>query len=324
MPETDPLDVEFRSGDGVCAARLFLPESASSGGARHPAILIMRGFGQVQEAGLEEAKFFAAAGYVVLTFDYRHFGRSSGEPRGQLFPLAEVEDCRNAVSYLARCREVDPARIMAWGTSFGGAMSLYTTAVDRRIAGAIAQVPIVDGRAWLRALRGTDKWLQLLAAIQANREALYDGRSGGRIALVGGVQDDSHSAMPGDADFAEFFDEAARRLPTWRPDITLESLERVMEFRPIDFVAEIAPRPLCIVASSTVDKIHPVDQILEAFDRAREPKKMLLLPIDGMAFYALPGRDVALNEALDWLTSVGLGAEESGRESRGERELQWT
>lgn len=113
--------------------------------------------------------------------------------------------------------------------------------------------------------------------------------------------------MPGDPDFVGFFDEAAKRLTTWRPDITLESLDRVMQFRPADFVAEIAPRPLCIVASGTIDKIHPVDQILAAFDRAREPKHIHLLPVDGMAFYATPGRDIALEAALGWLRDVGFG-----------------
>ena len=36
-------------------------------------------------------QFFCDSGYVVLTIDYRTFGRSEGEPRGQLFPLRQVE-----------------------------------------------------------------------------------------------------------------------------------------------------------------------------------------------------------------------------------------
>jgi uncharacterized protein len=306
VPTPEPQDVEFPSRDGVCAGRLFLPD-ANPGASGHPAIVILRGFGQVQEAGSEEAGFFSSAGYAVLTFDYRHFGRSSGEPRGQLFPLEEVEDCRNAVSFFARRPDIDASRIVVWGTSFGGAISLYVGAVEPRIAGVVAQVPIVDGQRWLRSLRGIDQWLELRAAIKGNREALYNGEPGGQIPLVGPMNDPAPAAMPGEESFVKFFEVARERLTTWRPDITLESLERVMQFRPIDFVAEIAPRPLIIVASSGVDRVHPVDQILHAFDSAREPKQIHLLPIDGMAFYAPPGRSQALQVALHSLRDAGLG-----------------
>ena len=120
------------------------------------------GFSFVKEALVDDAGCLQRAGYVVLTVDYRTFGESEGEPRGQLFLLNESEDYRNALSYLETRDEVDPARIGIWGTSFGGAIVIYTGAIDRRAKAVVAQVPVVNGRRWMSALRTSDLWLELL------------------------------------------------------------------------------------------------------------------------------------------------------------------
>ena len=104
--------VEFSSGDGRCAGDLYLPENGGSG---QPAIVIGHGFSFVKEALGEEGKRFSEAGFVTLAIDYRSFGESPGEPRGQLFPLNQVEDYRNAISYLETRDEVDSDRIGSGG-----------------------------------------------------------------------------------------------------------------------------------------------------------------------------------------------------------------
>jgi hypothetical protein len=54
----------------------------------------------VKDALVPVAERLMAAGYVVLAIDYRTFGLSEGEPRGSLFPRMQVEDIRNAISWL--------------------------------------------------------------------------------------------------------------------------------------------------------------------------------------------------------------------------------
>ena len=89
------------------------------------------------------AEAFASAGFAVLAFDYRCFGESEGEPRSQLFPLDQVEDARNAITWAADQAEVDPQRIALWGTSLGGAIAVYTATFDKRVKVVVAQVPSI-------------------------------------------------------------------------------------------------------------------------------------------------------------------------------------
>src|SRR5215472_15508841 len=137
--------VKFKSGGINCVGDLYIPEGRRAG-SRGPALVIGHGFSMVREALVEEAGYFQRAGYVTLAIDYRTFGESEGKPRGQLFPLNQVEDFRNAVSWLQTRDEVDPKKIGIWGTSFGGAVCIYAAAVDLRVKAVVAQVPVVNGR----------------------------------------------------------------------------------------------------------------------------------------------------------------------------------
>jgi acetyl esterase/lipase len=102
---------------------------------------------------VNQGEFFSGAGYVVLAIDYRSFGESEGKPRGQLFPMMQVEDFRNGVSFLQRLPGVDPDRIGIWGTSTSGGTVIYAAAVDRRIKAVVTQVPVVNHYRWVRWLR---------------------------------------------------------------------------------------------------------------------------------------------------------------------------
>lgn len=53
------------------------------------------------------AETFAAHGFAGLLFEYRYFGERGGEPREKLDPLAQIEDYRNALTYLSLRDEID-------------------------------------------------------------------------------------------------------------------------------------------------------------------------------------------------------------------------
>jgi uncharacterized protein len=139
-------DVEFPSGAAVCRAWLYRP--VVPGGRQIPCIVMAHGFGGTRDAGLEAyAEKFVCAGYVVLLFDYRHWGASDGEPR-QLFSVRrQLQDWASAIGY-ARCLEgVDPKRVALWGTSFSGGHVIVAAAKDGEIAAVSAQGPMVDALA---------------------------------------------------------------------------------------------------------------------------------------------------------------------------------
>jgi fermentation-respiration switch protein FrsA (DUF1100 family) len=76
------------------------------------------------------AALLTAAGFDVLLFDYRGYGRSSGRPSEE----GTYRDARAALSYLLQRPGVDPARVLYLGESLGGAVAL-DLALDRPPAG---------------------------------------------------------------------------------------------------------------------------------------------------------------------------------------------
>src|SRR3954468_610422 len=99
-------DVMFKSGEPFAAAWLFLPETAAPG-ARVSAVAMAHGLGAVKEMYLEPfARRFAEAGIGTLVFDYRGFGASGGEPRQRILPHHQMEDYRNALTWLSLQPEI--------------------------------------------------------------------------------------------------------------------------------------------------------------------------------------------------------------------------
>ncbi|WP_240361442.1 MULTISPECIES: alpha/beta fold hydrolase [unclassified Streptomyces] len=90
---------------------------------------------------------FNDAGFAVLAFDHRRFGESGGAPR-QIVRLDEqVADWHAAIECATGLPDVDPDRISVWGFSLAGGHVFHVAADHPRLACAIAQTPVVDGRA---------------------------------------------------------------------------------------------------------------------------------------------------------------------------------
>jgi len=291
--------VAFDSDGTRCAGDLYLP-AQDRFGSPGPGIVMGHGFGVVKEALAEHARYLAEAGYVVLAIDYRTFGSSEGEPRRQLFPLSQVEDFRNAISWLERRDDlIDPDRIGIWGVSFGGGIALYTGAVEQRAKVVVAQSPAL-GRRWTRSLRNPFEWEEMQGLLLADRRKRYRTGQGDYIALTAMHGTGQPSAMPGDELAVAFTETAEEQMPTYKAEITLESVEKVAEFFPDRVTDLIAPRPLLIVTNGSYDLHHPLEQVRVAYDRAGEPKKLVVLPYDTVGLYSEPGLGVAMRHAVAW------------------------
>ena len=83
-----------------------------------------------------------------MSFDYRHWGDSDGEPRRWFSLRRQLEDWRAAVAHARTLDGVDPDRIALWGMSSAGGHVLLTAADDRQIAAVVSLVPLADGLAF--------------------------------------------------------------------------------------------------------------------------------------------------------------------------------
>ncbi len=102
-------DVSFEVEGTRISAWLYLPDNLSSS---VPCIVIANGLGGTKDMLLESyAIRFREAGYSVLTFDYRFFGESGGEPRQLIWIPHQLKDLEAAISYARNRKEIDPAKI---------------------------------------------------------------------------------------------------------------------------------------------------------------------------------------------------------------------
>lgn len=144
-------DIHFNSGGLRCAGWLYLAAPASR--RKAPCVVMAHGLGGVKEMRLDAyAERFAAAGYHVVVFDYRHFGASDGLPRQVLNVARQQEDWHGAIAYARTLQQVDAGKIVLWGSSLSGGHVIEVAAGDRRVAALISQVPHFDGIASLAAI----------------------------------------------------------------------------------------------------------------------------------------------------------------------------
>jgi hypothetical protein len=288
-------DIVFHSVGLECRGWLYLPDGIDRE-AKLPVIIMAHGFSAVKEQILPEiAQRFADAGFAVVVFDYRFFGASEGEPRCQLFPLEMVEDYRNAITWACRQPNVDPSRVGIWGTSYSGGLVAYTARVDRRVKAVVAQAPSIVNAEARRAV-DPEKWDRVGQFLIQDRIARYETGAVNRMAVV--APDDGPCILPGKECYDAFM-ELKEVAPNWRNEITVESLEKIREFDPVSLIHMVAPTALLIIAAER-DSLLPLDALRRSFDRAADPKELVVLPIGHFEIYRDPWLSEATRNAVEW------------------------
>ncbi|MBD2759502.1 alpha/beta fold hydrolase [Yimella sp. cx-573] len=118
--------------------------SGASASGKRPVVLLGHGFGGSKHDMTGEAHTLVAAGYDVLTWSARGFGRSTGRI-GLNSPTSEVADVSKLIDWVAKQPGVqldsagDPRVGMA-GASYGGAIALLAAAYDKRVDAIAPQI----------------------------------------------------------------------------------------------------------------------------------------------------------------------------------------
>ncbi len=267
-------NVEFNADGTTLRGWFFHSKGANT---PRPVVVMAHGMSAVKEMHLENfAEVFASAGLHVLVYDHRNFGASDGQPRQEIDPVRQVRDFRHAITYAAGRQDVDSRRVGIWGTSFSGGHVLSVAAVDRRVKAAVSQVPFVTGHGITRSSIRGDVLSDLRVQLEGERRRLYEGAEPTMFPVVD--ENPFAPAIMPTADAWEYFSKAAaERAPAWRNEITFSSLERSGEYEPGDGIHRISPTPLLMIVAAD-DVVTPAEFAFDAYERAREPKQLLVVP----------------------------------------------
>lgn len=288
-------DIEF-DAEGTTLRGWFYPADNAEGPA--PTVVLAHGFSAVKEMYLDAfAEAFATAGLNALVFDHRNFGASGGAPRQEIDPWAQIHDYRHAITYASTLSGVDAGRIGVWGSSYSGGHVLVVAAIDRRVRAVVSQVPLVSGSDNLHALVRADFIAGLREGFDADRQARFAGKEPAMIPVV--AEDPlAASALPTPDSWTWFTETGASRAPSWKNEVTLRSVEMFAEYEPGAYISHISPTPLLLMPAKE-DHLTPARLALGAYERAQEPKNLVLLPGGHFDAY-VAGFDIASSSATNW------------------------
>lgn len=127
-------DLSITARDGTSIHAWFVPAQGRSVVAPIGAVLMCHGNAGNIESRLVATKFFARAGFGVLLFDYRGYGKSEGRPTEEGTYL----DAEAAHKHLIDVEGFSHERILVHGESLGGAVAIEL-ARRRPIAGLVLE-----------------------------------------------------------------------------------------------------------------------------------------------------------------------------------------
>lgn len=268
--------VRYNNRYGIAiAADLYAPKDLDEG-KKHPALIVGAPYGGVKEQGpCVYANELAQRGFVVLTFDQVFMGESGGEPRHVSSPDLFAESFSAAVDYLGvKVPYVDREKIGAIGICGSGGFALSAAQVDVRIkaVATTSMYNITDGRDMFggnkAALDGmkqqlcTQRWTDFEKGYPEYTPTFpeepyeYDKRP---------------QADPLTDEWNRFYAVPRGHHPNASGGFTTTSLLSMMNFFALDYIKEIAPRPILFIVG---DRAHSKAFSEKAYGMAAEPKEL--------------------------------------------------
>ncbi len=278
--------VTFYSEGVKLAGDIFFPSDLKKSEKR-AGVILCHGYTGIRNLYLPElARILSDAGYVVVTFDYKGWGDSEG-PKSRLAPYSRVADVQAALTFASVQPEIDADRMAILGTSYGGPTVVWVAAIDERVRCVVSVVGIGNGARWMRSVRRPDEYFDLLERSAADR---VNRMQHGKSEFVA-----RNEILLPDRDSAELSAKARRNVRGAVTEIPLEYVDDTLGFNPEWVVDRIAPRPVLFITTDN-DRLVPPEESQALYDRAKEPKKLVVLK--GYSHYEVY-TGAALQEVMD-------------------------
>jgi uncharacterized protein len=192
----------FMRDDLRLAGHLFTPEGFEESRA-YPAVIVQGSFTSVKEQMPDAyAAKFANQGFVVLAFDYSHYGQSEGLPRQLESTQEKLADLRAALSYLQEQPFVSGVGMVGVCTSASN--GAYLAAADTRLKAFATIAGFVSMPDMYPSMMGGEEGIaRRLSDAQAAREKFAKTGEGTRITTYSETDDTAanYNPTPGAYDY---------------------------------------------------------------------------------------------------------------------------
>lgn len=278
FPKSDRVDqrkVTYTNRLGIpLVADLYIPKKIDRA-RKHAALVVGHPFGGVKEqaSGLY-AQMMAEHGFITLAHDASFNGESGGHPRFISSPDVFVEDFSAGIDFLGTHPLVDRARIGAIGVCASGGFVLAAAQIDPRIK-AVATASMYDmGSERREGLGRTMSDSDRRDALKHIGEQRWTEFAGGKTEYYAMPE-----SLPADApavlkEFFDYYHTPRGRHPRSMPAVSITSNGSLMQFRPLDHVEWISPRPVLLIAG---EHAHSRYFSEEAYQRAAEPRELYIV-----------------------------------------------
>lgn len=256
-----------------------------------PCIILCHGFGGTRDILLPAfADAFTHSGFATITFDYRGFGDSAGEP-GRLMPGMQITDALTVVEWARQHKQLNGDRIGVWGTSLGGSHAIAVAAQNPAIRCVVSQLPIADGETLLTGNMNEEDRVSFIQQIEELEKKRYDT---GRELWVGITR------ILKDIESKKFFNYLKNTHPKVDIKIPFLTIREILRYHPVDFAEMVLSPTLIMVAEQ--DRVNPPEQGFALYDALSSPIKNLY-QVDLAShydFYHADYFELVFNEQLKW------------------------
>lgn len=255
-------DITFYSEGCKLDGTIYLPDDYKAGEKR-PAIIPNSGY-----QGFDEfyprlfANYMTKAGYVCLGFDYRGMAKSEGE-KGRVLLDEQVQDIRNAISFLELQDEVDPERIGLIGWGMGASNVIRAAAQDKRVKAVAGLNGFYNGERWFRSIHSFVDWTAILETLKEDRAL--------RATTGKSKPEPTFIHYPLDPATSDYVKNELENVYGFGHDTQLQFSESIIELDCDKVIADISPRPV-FIGHGKDNLLHPIDESNETFVAAAEPK----------------------------------------------------
>ena len=243
---------------------------------KYPALIVGAPYGGVKEQGpCVYANELAQRGFVVLTFDQSFMGESSGEPRNISSPEIFTENFSAGVDFLGMQNFVDREKIGVIGICGSGGFALSAAQCDTRIK-AVATASMYDMSVATRGTMNKEEIKQVKDKL--SRQRWIDVENGypeyNPYFPAEPLEKVPDNLDPITNEWFRFYAVKRGHHPNARGGFTTTSDLSMMNFKLVDFIEEISPRPILFIVG---DRAHSKFFSENAYKKALEPKELYVV-----------------------------------------------